>query len=167
LEHLLSDASCIKTSLICIAKYIKNKKIDIAKSNEIKNLQSIGEATWKFVSALYKARWDLLVTDVHNNTFRQKISYHCTPKTNPVKSGKSKEKDTNKPASIERLPPLISIKTFKEVNEISKFFKTKKLSQANASLGKLYTQVSITNSNTETRKYFPLSKQRISTTFKG
>ena len=167
MEHLLSDASYIKTSLICIAKYIKNKKIDIAKSNEIKNLQSIGEAAWKFVSTLYKARWDLLVTDIHNNTFRQKVLYHCTLKTNPVKSSKSKEKDTNKPASIERLPLPISTKTFKEVNEISKFFKTKKLSQANASLGKLYTQASITDSNTETRKHFPLSKQRISTISKG
>jgi len=164
LEHLLSDASCIKTFLICIAKYIKNKKIGIAKSNEVKNLQSIGEAAWKFVSALYKARWDLLVTDVHNNTFRQKVSYHCIPKTNPVKSGKSKEKDTNKPASIERLLPSISTKTSKEINEISKFFKTKKLSQANASLGKLYTQASITDSNTENiliiKEAFPTLKAK-------
>jgi len=83
-----------------MAKYIKNKKIDINKSNKIKNLQGIGKAAWKFISTLYKASWDSLVTDVNNNTFRQKISYYYIPKTNPAKSSKSKEKDTNKPASI-------------------------------------------------------------------
>ena len=39
-----------------MAKYIENKKIDIAKSNNVKNLQSIGETTWKFVSIFYKAK---------------------------------------------------------------------------------------------------------------
>ena len=35
----------------------------------------MSKATWKFISAFYKARWDLLVADIHNNTFRQKVSY--------------------------------------------------------------------------------------------
>ena len=38
LEHLPSDASCIKTSLIRMAKYIENKKIDTTKSNSVKEL---------------------------------------------------------------------------------------------------------------------------------
>ena len=131
MEHLPSDASCIKTSLICMAKYIKNKKINTAKSNDVKNLQSIGKAAWKFVSAFYKAGWNLLIADVHNNTFRQKVSYHYALKTNPVKSSKSRKKDTNKLANVERLLPLIPAKTPKKINEISKFFKMKKPSQAN------------------------------------
>jgi len=121
-----------------MAKYIKNKKIDMAKSNDVKNLQGIGKATWKFISAFYKARWNLLVADIHNNIFRQKILYHYILKTNLVKSGKSREKNTNKPASVKRLFPSISTKTPKKVNKISRFFKTKKPSQANTSLGKLY-----------------------------
>ena len=94
-----------------MAKYIENKKIDPSKSNNVKDLQGIGEAAWKFVSAFYTARWDSLIADVHNNTFRQKVSYNCTLKTNPIKNGKAKKKDTDKPASIERLSPPIPTKT--------------------------------------------------------
>jgi len=125
LEHLLFDASYIKISLIYMAKYIKNKKINIIKSNSVKELQ--GKATWKFISTLYNIRWNLLVCNTYNNTFRQKVLYHCIPKTTPVKSGKPNVKDMTKPASIEKIPSLISIKTSKEVNKISKFFKSKKL----------------------------------------
>jgi len=136
LEHLPSDTSCIKTSLICMARYIKNKKIDITKSNRVKDLQGIGKATWKFISTFHKTGWNSHVANVHNNIFRQKVSFHCTLKTNPVKSGKSKGKNTDKPASVKRLPSSISTKTFKEVNEISKFFRTKILAQANVSQSK-------------------------------
>jgi len=55
LEHLLSDTSCIKTSLVCMAKYIENNKIDTTKSNSVKELQGMGKATWKFVFTLYNA----------------------------------------------------------------------------------------------------------------
>jgi len=121
-----------------MAKYIGNNKIDSTKANEVNDLKGIGEATWKFVSAFYNAGWDSLVADTNNNSFRQKISFHYTPKTNPVKNGKPKDKDNNKLASIERLLPLISAKTSKEVNKISKFFKTKVLSCANGNQGILY-----------------------------
>ena len=59
--------------------------------------------------------------------------FQCTPKTNPVKKDKPKNNDNNKPASIKRLFPSIPTKTSKEINEISKFFKTKILSQTNVS----------------------------------
>jgi len=39
-----------------MARYIKNKKIDMTKSNEVNDLQNIGKATWKFISAFYKIR---------------------------------------------------------------------------------------------------------------
>ena len=100
LEHLPSNANNIKNSLICMVKYIKNKKIDLSKSNNIKDLEDIGEAAWKFVSAIYKSRWDFLVTNSYNNIFRQKILYHCTLKTNSVKHSKKEEKENNKPANI-------------------------------------------------------------------
>jgi len=147
-----------------MAKYIKNKKINTTKSNDVKNLQSIGKAAWKFVSAFYKAGWNLLIADVHNNTFRQKVSYYYALKTNPVKSSKSRKKDTNKLANVERLLPLIPAKTPKKINEISKFFKMKKPSQANASPGKSYVQTSITSSNTKNilkiKEVFPTLKTK-------
>jgi len=51
--------------------------------------------------------------------------------------------------SIERLPPPISTKSSKEVNEIFKYFKAQNLLQAKTSIGKLFTQVSKLGSNTE------------------
>jgi len=110
---------------IHIAKYIKNKKIDSFKANEVKDLQRIGEAAWKFVSALYNTEWDSLITNFHNNLFRQKVTYHYMPKINNIKTSKSKSKEINKLASVKRLPPPISTKTPKEVNKISKFVKAK------------------------------------------
>ena len=49
-----------------------------------------------------------------------------TSKTNPVRSGKKREKSTDKLASIKKLLSLISAKFPKEVNEISKYFKPTK-----------------------------------------
>jgi len=101
-------------------------------------LQGISKATWKIVSAFYNAGWDSLVTDIHNNILRQKISLYYTPKTNLVKNSKPKGKDINKLASIERLPPPILTKTPKEINKISEFFKTKMSTHANISQDKSY-----------------------------
>ena len=53
LEHFPSDAGSIKMFLICITKFIKNKKIDSSKVNKVKDLQRISKTVWKFVSALY------------------------------------------------------------------------------------------------------------------
>ena len=44
LECLFTDVRCIKTFLVCIAKYIENKKIKSSKTNDIKDYQEIGEA---------------------------------------------------------------------------------------------------------------------------
>ena len=44
LEHLSSDASNLKKSIFYIAKYIQNKKIDMSKSNNIKNFEDIDKA---------------------------------------------------------------------------------------------------------------------------
>jgi len=44
LGHLLSDAKNIKESMLCIAKYIKNKKININKSNNVPKLKRVDES---------------------------------------------------------------------------------------------------------------------------
>jgi len=125
LEHLFSNVGCIKTSLTHIAKYIRNKKINSSKAIEIKYLQEISKVVWKFVLAFYNTEWDSLIADIHNNSFRQKVSYHCMPKMNNIKTSKLKSKEIDKLASVERLSSSIPTKTPKEVNEISKFFKAK------------------------------------------
>lgn len=116
-----------------MAKYIKNKKIDTSKSNNVNELKGIDKAAWRFISVFYNTGWNLLIVDTHNNSFRQKVTFYCTLKTNPVKKSKPKNNNRDKLTSIERLSPLIPTKTLKEVNEISKFFKTKVTSQANIS----------------------------------
>ena len=44
LEHLTSDVENIKKSIVHIAIYIKDKKIEIIKSNDIKDFKGIGKA---------------------------------------------------------------------------------------------------------------------------
>lgn len=56
LEYLASDAKNIKKSIVCMATYIKNKKIETFKSNNIKNFKGIGKAAWDFISSIYEAR---------------------------------------------------------------------------------------------------------------
>ena len=87
--------------------------------------------------------------DIHNNSSRQKISYYCTPKTNNIKIGKSKDKKTDKPASVKMLPLSIPAKFPKEINEISKFFKAKTLVYTTEKHNMLYAQVSKSGSNTK------------------
>jgi len=38
-----------------MAKYIKNKNIDINKSNDILELKDINKAAWKFLLAIYSS----------------------------------------------------------------------------------------------------------------
>ena len=55
------------------------------------------------------------------------ITNKFTSKTNLVKIRKKEEKTTNKLTSIEKLLSPIPAKSFKEMNEISKYFKPTKL----------------------------------------
>jgi len=45
LEHLSYDSKNIKELMIHMAKYIENKNIDTAKSNDVPELKSVGEST--------------------------------------------------------------------------------------------------------------------------
>ena len=132
-----------------MAKYIKNKKIETSKSNDIKNFEGISKAAQKLIFSIYNSRWDFLIANNYKNSLRQKIAYKFTPKVNPDKNSKKGEKNTNKPTNIERLPPLIPAKSPKKVNKISKYFKSNKPTQANTSQTKLYVQATKTNGNTK------------------
>ena len=135
--------------MVHMATYIKIKKIKTSKSNNIKNFEGIGKVAWKLISSIYEAGWDSLITDNHKNTFRQKVSHKFTSRVNLEKPGKKQETSANKPACIERLPSSIPVKSSKEINEISKYFKTSKPSTTALNQAKSYAQSAKNISNTE------------------
>ena len=61
LEHLSSDSKNIKESMICMAKYIENKKIDTTKSNNVFELKGIDKSTWGLISAIYSSGCDFFL----------------------------------------------------------------------------------------------------------
>ena len=72
---------------------------------------------------------------------------------NLAKSNKRDEKNMDKLASVERLPPPILAKSPKEVKEISKFFKANNSIYRNKNTRKSYAQAfQLTNSTSEVLK---------------
>ena len=53
IEHIALDSKNIKNSLNFIAKYITNKQVDLAKSNNLEDFKSIGEVIWNLISLVY------------------------------------------------------------------------------------------------------------------
>jgi len=43
IEHIASDAKSIKDSLKFMAKYISNKQVELAKANDLKDFDGIGD----------------------------------------------------------------------------------------------------------------------------
>jgi len=74
-----------------------------------------------------------------------KIASKFTPKMQPTSQKTSKEKNSPFPANIKRLLSPIPVKTPKEVNKISKFFKSSKLVNSAANKFKSYAQASKQN----------------------
>jgi len=156
IEHFVSDSKNIKASLNFMAKYIQGKHINNGKANDLSNFNSMGDAIWNFISLVYEAKWDALHTNQNTNTLRCKISAKFTPRI-PSSNGNTK-KDIPKSnlVTINKAPPLppLPAKTKKEINVISKYFHTKKLSGENNRLlfkdqsSKLYAQASKPSAST-------------------
>jgi len=53
IKHIASDSKNIKDSLNFMAKYITNKQVDLAKSNNLEDFKSIEEAIWNLISLVY------------------------------------------------------------------------------------------------------------------
>ena len=112
------------TSLCQMTNYIFNKKVDKDKVNDWNNLKGTGKETWNFISVLYDVGWDVLIADSNGSSFRNKVVAKFIPKINTSNTSKvNNSKSADKPVSINRLPPLISAKSPKEVNKIFKYFK--------------------------------------------
>ena len=90
-----------------------------------------------------------LVTDKDDWSFRQKVLSKFTFKVQEIKNKSKNNKQTNKPASFVKILPPILAKTFKEVKEISKFFKKNSQLIEKKDIKKSYIQTLSTSSNTK------------------
>ena len=89
----------------------------------------------------------MFFADQFNNSFRQKVVFKCIPVVKPIKNGKKWKKNTNKPASIERMSSPIPAKLPVEIKEISKYFKIINPLNDNKNDNKSYAQASNTDNN--------------------
>ena len=53
IEQITSDMKNIKYSLNFMARYILNKKVNLKTANDFKELDSIGDVVWNFISSVY------------------------------------------------------------------------------------------------------------------
>lgn len=91
-----------------------------------------------------------------------------TPKLQETRIPSNKEKSTDKPARFVKLSPLIPVKTYKKVMEISKFFKKGIKPMEKKEARKLYAQASsLKTSKILKIKEMFLKLQIKSTTFIG
>jgi len=88
-----------------------------------------------------------LSTNNNSTSLRKRISAKFTSKIQPTPQKINKEKNSPTPASIKKLSLPILAKSPKEVNAISKFFKSGKTDNFSLSKAKSYTQASKQNIN--------------------
>ena len=150
IEYFASDSKNIKDSLNFIVKYISNKQVNSSKTNELIDFDGMGNAIWNFISSVYEAKWDSLITDNKSTTLRTKISSKFTPRVASNTNKNNKEITKLVPISIKKAPltPLLLAKSKNEVNSILKYFQGSK---------------SITEPKKPTKSYAQASKQSAST----
>jgi len=142
IEHIALDSKNIKNSLNFMAKYIANKQVNPAKSNDLEDFKSIGEVIWNLISLVYQSKWNSLIVDKNTISLRKKISDKLTPRIVLLSNYNNKTVDKPIPASIVKIPPLIPAKSQKKVNQISKYFKNIKPVNGSNPPNKLYMQAS-------------------------
>ena len=132
-KFLQSDACNVSCSLICMAKFIKQRNITNCDSNKIPQIDSFGEAAFNFITAIYEAGWDKLFTS-DKNTLRQKIRTQFSDLT-------PWDQNIGKRNTVEKIPlPIPKRLPQKKVEEIRKRLEQKKSKGKN--LTKSYVQVS-------------------------
>jgi len=148
IKHIVSNVKSIKDSLKFMAKYILNKQIEPANTNDLKDFNGMGDAVWNFISSVYKSNWDSLYMDNKTNILRRKIAAKFTPRVQPVPKRPTKDTSKSIPASIEKIPPPIPAKSQKEINVISKYFKNKQTEIRNPGTNRSYAQAFKQGTNT-------------------
>jgi len=112
-----------------MARYIKNKKVNASKANDLSDFDGMGDSIWNFISSVYSSNWDSLFTDNKSNTLRAKISSKFTLRIPPPTNRNNKEASKPIPVTIEKVPPPpLPAKSKREVNVISKYFQNSKSS---------------------------------------
>ena len=142
IKHLASDILNIKESLTRMRKFIASKSINGDKANDIKDLNSIGKAIWKFISIVYNSHWDSLYIDNKNTTFRSKVKSKFSPQVKNIQPLVNKGKEVAKPSFVLVMLLPIPAKLNKEVKENLKFFKKIEKPATNKS----YTQALLSKS---------------------
>ena len=142
IEFLEINAENIYISLLCIADFIRKKKVQLGSFNNISQLKGFGKATWNLISSIYESNWNTADID-NNNSFRNKVSSKFTPKVLKTKTLSNFSSSKNKTDKIVKLPPPIIACLPKEVLEKSKFSgKGKKpVTMNKTSQNRSYTQV--------------------------
>ena len=96
MEFIEIDAKNIYTSLLCMADFIRFRKVDTDIINNIKELKGFSDAAFNFVLFIYKANWDTIHADNYNNSFKNRIVNKFTLKVKKLtmlsKVGFSKDK---------------------------------------------------------------------------
>jgi len=148
IEHIALNTKNIKNSLNFMARYITNKLVDSSKLNDLEDFNGIGEAIWNFISSVFQSNWDFLYADKQSNSFRRKIVTKFTPRVNLSPGKNNKETNKHVPANINRIPLPVLAKSQKEVNAISKYFKSNKPATDPKKSAMLYAQASKQNTST-------------------
>ena len=142
MEHFASDSKNIKVTLNFLAKYILNKQVNGNTANKIGDFDDMGGAIWNFISAVYRAKWNVLHMDNKNNTLRAKILSKFIPRIPALNSNNKKDIPKSTLVTINKTPPLppLPAKSKKEINAISKYFHLKENSvESNNQPSKLYS----------------------------
>jgi len=147
-KFLQNNAHNISCSLVRIAQFIRQRNISDRDGNTITQLNSFGEATFDFISAIHKAGWNNLNTS-DNTPFRHKIKsqFGNHPTLRDQNSGKRNPVERISPPIPKRLPR-------KQVEEVRKRLEQKKSKGKNSI--KSYAQVSsLANDILKLRDAFP------------
>ena len=75
-----TDAKNTYTSLLCMADFIRFRKVDTGVIDNIKELKEFGDAAFNFISSIYEANWNTIHSDKNNNSFRSRITNKFTSK---------------------------------------------------------------------------------------
>jgi len=111
-----------------MARYIKNKKVNASKTNNLLDFDNMGDSIWNFISSVYSSNWDSLFTNNKSNTLRAKLSSKFTLRISPPTNRSNKKASKSIPVTIKKVPPLplLPAKSKREVNIISKYFQNGK-----------------------------------------
>jgi len=125
IEVIEINAKNIDISLLCIAYFIRSRKVNTSAINNIKKLKGFGNAAFNFVLSIYEANWDTIYTNDYNNFFRNRIINKFTPKVKKLTISLKVDSSKNKQIEIIRISSSIPTCSLKKILEKFKFFNKK------------------------------------------